>query len=121
MNKLTRQDTFNIAKAFFHIQNAHTYFTAVAKSPEVPQGGKDFARQMITKLSWCMSAMNDRLSPEGRKHFKEQVKLADTLQFDSIFDIMVSMTPEQREGLEMCAHGIKSGEIKLVHDGAEQH
>lgn len=93
-------ETFLIAKAFYNIHKAKQYIEGVKLSKSIAPHARGFLNQLIIRLNWCMNEMNSKLSNESRNIFRQEITNADTLQFDAVFDLMINMTPAQRDAVE---------------------
>lgn len=99
-------ETFLIAKAFYNIHKSKQYLDAVKLNRSIAPHARHFLNQLINKLDWCMSERNSKLGNESRNIFRQEITNADTLQFDAVFDLMISMSPAQRDAVEDFAKNI---------------
>jgi DNA-binding MarR family transcriptional regulator len=77
---------------------------------ECKQGAKNHAMSWVNKLKFLEDDILSAITPESRERFRQEIKQGDTLFFDSMFELLIHLTPEQRETIEEVVKRVAKGE-----------
>ncbi len=98
----------SLTKASYHISIAKHYLEGFKL--DCKQAGKQQAGSWVNKITFLENDILNALTPESREKFRQEIKQGDTLFFDSVFDWMLALTPEQREVIEEVVKRVAKGE-----------
>lgn len=94
----------NINTAKVYLEDVRVDFPAMARRMD----------QWINRLSFVVGDALAVMTPSGREVYRREITNGDPLQFEHIFQLLASMSPEQRSLIEKAAEGILKGEIEII-------
>jgi uncharacterized protein YfkK (UPF0435 family) len=89
-------NTFSLAKALHHINNAKIYFEDVKR--DCASSTKELFNSYITKCDIIINSIDHKLTPVNRAILKKE--LADSFMIESINDKLMLMNELQRNEVE---------------------
>jgi len=90
------QNTFSLAKALHHINNAKIYFEDVKR--DCTASTKELFNSYITKCDIIIKSIDHKLSPVNRDILKKE--LADSFMIEGINDKLIYLDESQRIQVE---------------------
>jgi hypothetical protein len=90
------QNTFSLAKALHHINNAKIYFEDVKL--DCTASTKELFNSYITKCDIIIKSIDHKLSPVNRDILKKE--LADSFMIEAINDKLIYLDEAQRNQVE---------------------
>jgi hypothetical protein len=88
--------TYSLAKSLHHINIAREYLEDVKRETKGPV--KDLFNNYINKCDFIIHNMRDRLTPENREVFKQELK--DSFIIEAINDKLIHLDEQQRLEVE---------------------
>jgi hypothetical protein len=88
--------TYSLAKSLHHINIAREYLEDVKR--ETKGTVKDLFNNYINKCDFIIHNMRDRLTPENREVFKQELK--DSFMIEAINDKLIHLDEHQRLEVE---------------------
>jgi hypothetical protein len=88
--------TYSLAKSLHHINIAREYLEDVKR--ETKGTVKDLFNNYINKCDFIIHSMRDRLTPENREVFKQELR--DSFMIEAINDKLIHLDEQQRLEVE---------------------
>lgn len=98
--------TFSLAKAIHFICFAIAYLQDVVISEQMTGNSKHFIGELVKRLQWVLNNIYARMSADGATILRKEIDGRDIAVFDSVFNMMLTMTEEERQQVEDFATGI---------------
>jgi len=99
------KETYSLAKGLHHLNIAKQYFEDVKLG--CTGDVKNMFNGYINKCDWILNNVFDKLSPDRRKIYKEE--LSDSLSIDAINDQLMMLDNAQRAEIEEMLDAILKG------------
>lgn len=104
----------SLTSAVYHLRLGIEYLEDFKR--DCKQEAKYDAGRWVEMAKKTLNSIYNAMTPESRERFKNELgEGADVLFFPAISNKLLTMTPEQRETLEMAADGILSGKFVIEH------
>ena len=100
-----------VVLCYNNMQSSLECARSIMGDPQSPNSLKTEMTAIAVSLSNTISRFEKRIPQQSWQQFSLEVKEADPHTLDNIKSLFTRMTPHQREMLELCAEGIKKGEI----------
>lgn len=107
---IQKSDVFDIAKAFYDIENARKRLELVLDG-KIALSAKQKLSAYAKRLQWIITDMMTTLPKESAEIMRQQVCSWETISFESVFDEMILMSEQQRADFELFAQAYRKGEI----------
>ncbi len=109
-----------LTKGCYHIAIAKQYLEGFRG--DCKQEGKRQADLWVNKADFLLRDVFSRLTPKGRELFEQEILRGDILFFENISEMILRLSPDQREALEELLLAMSKGEtIKVIQDGEQNY
>src|SRR3954465_14549800 len=99
----------SLTKGMYYLTAAIDFFTVAEK--EMPNKNTEYTcKHWVKKLKWIQKDVVDNFSKEGKDVFKREIEQNDYLTYINIFEILLRLSPEQRELIERTAIAVENGD-----------
>lgn len=108
---MSGKESLALHRALFNISTAKLYFEDMII--DFP-GMKGRLNQWINRLSFISNDAITTMTPHGREIYRREITNGDPLQFEHLFILLGSMSPEQRGLMEKAAEAMLKGELEIT-------
>lgn len=112
----TKEQTYMLSKYFYFLKNAQHYLEAIANDDNTHSMSRRKFKDYASRIQWLFTDLYTRLDRESADMLKAETDTYETLVFDSVFQQMMLMSPQQREVFEECAIEFRKGLLKIEKD-----
>lgn len=109
-----KKETFDIAKALIHVNNAKLYFDAIALDNEFRV--KKIFKTYVDRLTWIETDILTRLKDTSKEFYKEAISNGDTLFYSDIAEKMLQLDEKGKQLIENLVNAILAGETIEVEE-----
>jgi hypothetical protein len=102
-----------VALCYNNLEAAREYARSIASDPDCPRRVQVDFLDVAASLASPIGRIEKRIPKSKWQDFSLQIREADALILDNIKAHFSRMTPKERELLELCAEGIRKGEIQI--------
>ena len=110
-------NTYLLTKGIFNIENAAKFFDTVKQELPPRARNRHKLAVYVQRLRWIIQDILTTVPAEMAQQLRSDFTGWDTLAFESVFDEMLQMDPEQRAVMEEAAKAIRAGNMQLAEAG----
>lgn len=110
-----KKATFSLAKALHYVMFAIAYFEDAIITENMKGDGKRFILELTKRLKWVMTQMYTRMSADGADLLRNELNNRDIHAFDSVIEMMLTFSEEERANVEDYVTGIYNNKPKEVN------
>lgn len=97
---MTTQSTFSIAKALHYIAFSSEYLKVIIADRNVTPASKQRILSYTNKLEWILRDVTTSIPSDSADLLRKEIQQRDIAAIDSVFNLMITMTEEQRSEVE---------------------
>lgn len=98
-----------LTKGIYHLTISRQYFESFKN--DCKKEAKKDANWWLHNLTMVENSVVRSMTPESRELYQEEIKEGDVLFFPNISEMILRMTPEQRDTVERICDALLKGEM----------
>lgn len=106
MEQVNSPASFSLAKAIHNTYASIEYLKDTIRQEQLTHNAKSFINDLINKQEYVLKSLYTRMSSEGATKLRKEMEERDIYAIDSIMNLSIKMTDEQRQELESYAEQI---------------
>jgi hypothetical protein len=118
MEENRKIETESLTKGIYYLKCCIEYVSDFHRSCKF--AAKKDAGDWLTLLNRTLNLIYRSLTEESRERFKQEIAFGDVFYFPEMSQLLLKMTPEQREMMETMAHAMLNGEKIIFEQIPEQ-